>query len=243
MRSAAQPDLFSEPRRVFDRGVREVVPQTYGEAYAPARPINTDALDERETLQMLVSRFVPSCGNPGAASAALYLRFGCIARVFGASEAELAPIVGHAAAADIRLLRSLLLTTLRFEISHGPLLSSWSAVQGYLKASLAGDARESFRVIFLDNRNQLIADELMGEGTINHAPVYPREVVKRCLELNAASILLVHNHPSGCSNPSAADISMTNDVIKAAKALGISVHDHYLVAGSVVVSFKTRGLI
>jgi DNA repair protein RadC len=112
-----------------------------------------------------------------------------------------------------------------------------------LRALLAGQARESFRVLFLDKANGLIADELMGDGTVDHAPVYPREIMRRALELNASACCLVHNHPTGNASPSSADIEMTRKVVEAGRALGILVHDHFLVGGDQVVSFKTQGLM
>jgi DNA repair protein RadC len=116
-------------------------------------------------------------------------------------------------------------------------------VTTYLRARLTALPREVFHVLFLDTKNQLIADELMGEGTVNHAPVYPREVVRRALELSASAVLLVHNHPSGDPTPSGADIEVTKQVVAAAKALGIQVHDHVIVGGDVVVSLKQQGLM
>jgi DNA repair protein RadC len=122
-------------------------------------------------------------------------------------------------------------------------ISSWAAVLAYLKCDMGALGRERFRVLFLDHANQLIADEVMNEGSITHAPVYPREVMRRALELDAASVILVHNHPSGNPNPSSADISMTKQVITAGRALGIGVHDHIVVGADGVASFKALGLI
>ena len=124
-----------------------------------------------------------------------------------------------------------------------PVISSWSALLAYTKTALAHEAREQFRVLFLDKKNQLIADEVLGQGTIDHAPVYPREVVRRALELSAAAVILVHNHPSGDPTPSAADIDMTRQVIEAGRALKIAVHDHLVVGREGVASFKALGLI
>jgi DNA repair protein RadC len=109
--------------------------------------------------------------------------------------------------------------------------------------TMAHEAREQFRVLFLDIKNQLIADEVLNEGTVNHAPVYPREVARRALELSAASVILVHNHPSGDSKPSSADIAITRDIIRAADAIGVSVHDHLVIGKAGVASFKSLGLI
>lgn len=122
-------------------------------------------------------------------------------------------------------------------------ISSWSALLAYVKVDMAGLGRERFRVLFLDHGNHLIADEVMNEGSIAHAPVYPREVMRRALELDAANVILVHNHPSGNPNPSGADIDMTKKVITAGRALGIGVHDHLVVGSEGVASFKALGLM
>ena len=122
-------------------------------------------------------------------------------------------------------------------------LSSSSAVAGYLRILLAGLAREQFWVLFLDCKNQLIASEMLAEGTVDHAPVYPREVLRRALELNSSNLILVHNHPSGDPSPSRPDIEMTRQVIEAAKALRIGVHDHMIVGREKVVGLRAEGLI
>ena len=122
-------------------------------------------------------------------------------------------------------------------------LGSTEAVKAYLRVLLRALPREVFHVLFLDRKNQLIADERMGEGTVDHAPVYPREIVRRALELSASAVLLVHNHPSGDATPSSADIEMTRRVVEAARALGIAVHDHLVVAGDQVASLRGLGLM
>jgi DNA repair protein RadC len=122
-------------------------------------------------------------------------------------------------------------------------IPSWDALLAYLKVDLAERTREQFRVLFLDKRNRLIADEVMGHGTIDHAPVYPREVLRRTLELEASAIILVHNHPSGDPTPSSADRAVTQEIVNAASALRVTVHDHIVVAREGVTSFKTLGLI
>jgi len=199
------------------------------------------ALDEVEVLALILS---PTFGaHAEALSVALLRRFGCLARVFGATLAELRPVAGEAAALQLKLVADLTRRVLEFELRKRPLLTCWSAVQAYLKATLAGRSRECFRVLFLDKANQLIADELMGEGTVDHAPVYPREVMRRALELAASACCLVHNHPTGGASPSAADIDVTRQVVAAGRAIGVAVHDHFLVAGDTVVSFKGLGLM
>lgn len=122
-------------------------------------------------------------------------------------------------------------------------LSSWSALLDYCTAAMARSQTEEFRVLFLDRKNMLVADEVLNRGTVDHAPVYPREIVKRALELNASALILVHNHPSGDPAPSKADIAMTREVAAAAKALGIAIHDHLVIGRCGHASFKSLGLL
>jgi DNA repair protein RadC len=131
----------------------------------------------------------------------------------------------------------------RGEVKKRTVLSSWSSVLDYCRTTMAFAEKEQFRVLFLDKRNQLIADELQQTGTVDHTPVYPREVVKRALELSATAIILVHNHPSGDPTPSRADIQMTQQIVEVAKPLGISVHDHIIVGKEGHSSFKGLRLI
>jgi len=163
--------------------------------------------------------------------------------VVGASAPDLAPIVGAKAAENLVLLHALLVRALSFPLQRRCVLSSWAAVKSYLQARLTAAPREAFHVLFLDRANQLIADERMGEGTVDHAPVYPREVIRRALELSASALCLAHNHPSGSPSPSSADIEMTRRIVDAARPLGLVVHDHFLVAGDQIVSFKGLGLL
>ena len=122
-------------------------------------------------------------------------------------------------------------------------LSSWSALLDYCTAVMARSQNEEFRVLFLDRKNCLIADEVQNRGTVDHTPVYPREIVKRALELTASAIILVHNHPSGDPTPSKADIQMTREIVTAAKALGIALHDHLVIGRGGHASFKSLGLL
>lgn len=122
-------------------------------------------------------------------------------------------------------------------------ISSWNALNDYVKAQLQDEGREQFRVIFLDKKNQLIADEKQSDGTVDHAPVYPREVMRRALELNASAMILVHNHPSGDPTPSTPDIDMTKKLVAAAKTLNIMIHDHLIVGAQGVASLKALGLM
>ncbi|MEM7686561.1 MAG: DNA repair protein RadC, partial [Pseudomonadota bacterium] len=131
----------------------------------------------------------------------------------------------------------------RAKVMNKDALSSWSALMAYCKTAMAHQDTEQFRILFLDRKNVLIADEQQARGTVDHVPVYPREVVKRCLELNASAIILVHNHPSGDPTPSRADIEMTRQIEQAAKAVGIIVHDHVIVGKEYDTSFRSQGLI
>lgn len=144
---------------------------------------------------------------------------------------------------DLQLAHELGLRMAKGGLDDKCVLSSWSALIVYLKSRLAHAKTEQFRVLFLDNKNRLIADELMGEGTIAHAPVYPREVMRRGLDLQCSGMVLVHNHPSGDPSPSQADIKITAELVAGAKIFGIAIHDHIVVGGSDTVSFRTKGLM
>ncbi|HEY9219625.1 MAG TPA: DNA repair protein RadC, partial [Phenylobacterium sp.] len=181
--------------------------------------------------------------EPEAAADALLVRFGDLPHVVGASLPELAQVVGTEASVELKLLYEFAGRLLAEPLARRSVLSSWSAVADYLRVRLAGEPREQFRVLFLDRKNALIADEVMGHGTVDHAPVYPREVVRRALELNASALVLAHNHPSGDPTPSSADIEMTRQVVDAARALKIAVHDHLVVGGDQAVSLKGLGLM
>ncbi|HEY3696267.1 RadC family protein [Phenylobacterium sp.] len=200
-------------------------------------------LDEGDTLALILDRCLAPGADTEAAADALMARFGGIGRVLGAAEGDLARVIGAPAARQLGLLHALLLRALEHPLHQRPVLSSTEAVRTYLRARLAALPREVFHVLFLDKKNQLIADERMAEGTVDHAPVYPREVVRRALELSASAIVLAHNHPSGDPAPSRADIDMTQQVVAAARALQIAVHDHVVVAGDQVASLRTLGLM
>jgi DNA repair protein RadC len=201
------------------------------------------ALDEGDTLALVLTRCLrPGAGAIGAADA-LMRRFGGVGRVFGAPEPELARVIGRDAARELILLHGLLMRVLEHPLRQRTVLGSYEAVKIYLRARLAALPREVFHVLFLDKRNQLIADERLGVGTVDHAPVYPREVARRALELSASAILLAHNHPSGDPAPSRADVDMTKQVVEALRTLQITVHDHFIVAGDQVASLRSLGLM
>jgi DNA repair protein RadC len=151
--------------------------------------------------------------------------------------------LGEAAITEIKIVQAAAARLARGQVGKRPVLSSWSAVLDYCRTAMAFADREQFRVLFLDKRNQMIADEVQQTGTIDHTPVYPREVVKRALELSATAIILVHNHPSGDPTPSRADVQMTQSIVEIAKPLGISVHDHIIVGKEGHASLKGLKLI
>ncbi len=150
---------------------------------------------------------------------------------------------GEEAITDLKIVQAAANELLRGGLREKPVLSSWSAVLDYCRTAMAYAEREELRVLYLDKRNQLIADERQQVGTVDHTPVYPREVVKRALELSASALILVHNHPSGDPSPSRADVEMTQQIVEAARALGISLHDHIIVGRQGHASFKALGLI
>ncbi|HEY5289625.1 MAG TPA: DNA repair protein RadC [Caulobacteraceae bacterium] len=206
--------------------------------------ISFPALPDYELLELVLARSLPR-GDIKPIAKTLIGRFGSLAAVFGAAQEELKAVngVGAAVALDLKLIHEATARIGRGEVRKRPVISSWSALLAYVRTAMAHEAREQFRVLFLDKKNQLIADEVMNTGTVDHAPVYPREVVRRSLELSASAVILVHNHPSGDPTPSAADIDMTRQVIDAARPLRISVHDHLVVGRDGVASFKALGLM
>ena len=202
------------------------------------------ALPDYEVVELLLFRSVPR-GDVKPLAKQLLARFGSLGGVLGATTEALRTVagVGEAVALDLKLLHEATLRTAREKVTRRPVISSWSALLDYVKTALAHEAREQFRVLFLDKKNQLIADETMNRGTVDHAPVYPREVVRRALEFSASAVILVHNHPSGDPTPSTADIDMTRQIIAAARPLNIAVHDHLVVGRDGVASFKALGLM
>jgi len=203
-----------------------------------------DALADYELLELLLFRAIPRADTKRLAKA-LLARFGDFAAVLGADVQRLQEVdgVGPAAALELKAIQAAFERAARIEAKRRPVVSSWNALVAYVKTALQHETREQFRVLFLDRKNQLLRDEIMGEGTVDQAAVYPREVVRRALELGAAALILVHNHPSGDPTPSTADIAITREIVAAGRILNISVHDHVIVGRHGVASFKTLGLI
>lgn len=202
-----------------------------------------DALPDYELLELLLFRALPRRDTKGLAKR-LMTRFGSFAEVISAPEPRLMEIedVGESVVTELKLVRAAALRMMRDEIVQRPALSSWKQVLDYLRAAQSFEHREQFRILFLDKRNRLIADEVQQQGTVDHTPVYVREVVKRALELSATAIILAHNHPSGDPTPSRADIDMTKQIVASAAPLGISVHDHIIVGRDGHASLKSLGL-
>ena len=175
----------------------------------------------------------------------LLAEFGSLPALLAASPAELKRVegLGDTAAAALKFIEAAALRSLRTAALDRPVLSGWQALTDYLHAAMAHRVTEEFRVIFLNNRNIMIRDEAMGTGTVNAAPVYPREIVRRALELHASGLILVHNHPSGDPAPSRDDIAMTKLIVDAGRPLGLSVHDHVVVGRTGHASFRALGLL
>jgi DNA repair protein RadC len=203
-----------------------------------------DALADYELLELLLFSAIPRRDVKQLAKK-LIEKFGSFAEVIGASRQRLGEVggLGDTAITGIKMVHAAANRLARGEVQRRPVLSSWSGVLDYCRSAMAFAEKEQFRVLFLDKRNQLISDEVQQTGTVDHTPVYPREVVKRALELSATAVILVHNHPSGDPTPSRADIQMTQAIVAVAQPLGISVHDHIIVGKDGHASLKGLKLI
>jgi len=203
-----------------------------------------DAMPDYELLELTLFAAVPRRDTKPLAKA-LLARFGSFAEVIAAPAARLMEIkgVGMSVVQQLKIVEAAAHRSAKTQVINRPALSSWTALLDYCTAAMARVVNEEFRVLFLDRKNVLIADEVQNRGTVDHTPVYPREIVKRALELSASSIILVHNHPSGDPTPSKADIAMTREVVTAARTLGIAVHDHLVIGRAGHASFKSLGLL
>lgn len=206
--------------------------------------VESHTIPDAELLEMILSASV-SEQVIGALVHRLLDAFGDLNRVVAAAPARLRAIAGmsDAAIAELKLLELCAQRMARAKILERPVISNWHALLDYCHTSLAHRETEQFRVLFLDRKNALVADEVLGEGTVDHVPVYPREVLRRALELNASALILVHNHPSGDPTPSKADIEMTEMIRLAAETLSITLHDHLIIGQSREISFRSEGLL
>ena len=202
------------------------------------------ALPDYELLELLLFRSIPQRDVKPLAKQ-LIQHFGSFAEVIGAPVSRLTEVkgIGESVALDLKIVEAALKRAMKGQVAKKPVLSSWSAVIDYCRLAMAFAEREQFRILFLDKKNALIADEVQQTGTVDHTPVYPREVVRRALELSASAVILVHNHPSGDPTPSGADMRMTRELVDIAKPLGIAVHDHIVVGRDGHASFRSLGLI
>ena len=203
-----------------------------------------EALADYELLELLLCQAQPRRDMKPLAKA-LIRRFNSFAGVMAASPRELREVkgVGPALCVIIKTVQAAALRMAKEDVTDRQVLGSWKKLIDYCRAAMAAEKTEQFRLLFLDNKNALIADELQQRGTVNHTPVYPREVVKRALELGASAIIMVHNHPSGDPTPSEDDIAMTREVISAAEKLGIALHDHVVIGRKGHASFRSLGLL
>jgi len=230
-----------------DSGLYEQAPHYHGHRErlrARFRDAGADAVTDYELLELVLFRAIPQRDVKPLAKE-LIARFGSFAEVIAAPSLRLREIkgMGDAAVTELKIVHAAAQRLAKGEVRKRPVLSSWGSVLDYCRTAMAFADKEEFRLLFLDKRNQLIADEVQQKGTVDHTPVYPREVVKRALELSATALILVHNHPSGDPTPSRADIQMTQSIIDVAKPLGIAVHDHIIVGKEGHASLKGLKLI
>jgi len=225
--AAAKPHYLGHRQRLRDRFLAD-----------------PESLPDYELIELLLFLAQPR-GDVKPLAKALLARFGSFADVVSADPARLREVkgTGDAAIAALKTAEAAATRLLRGRLRDQPVLSSWERLLDYCRAAMAFRETEQFRLLFLDTKNRLIADELQQRGTVNHTPVYPREVIRRALELHASALILVHNHPSGDPSPSRADIDMTLQIRNAAHAVGVRVHDHVIVGRAGHVSFKAQGLL
>ena len=252
---SSPPDQFSEPLLPLFEGQEFLVTGPKGrlpsyiedhrkrlrERFVQGGP---QAVPDYELLELLLFRSIPRCDVKPVARRLLDT-FGGFDRVLAAPMERLVEVrgVGEAVALDLKIVEAATHRMARARVMQRHVLSSWDAVIDYCHTVMAHRETEQFRILFLDRKNTLVADEEQARGTVDHVPVYPREVVKRALELNASALILVHNHPSGDPTPSAADIDMTAKVRDACDALGITLHDHIILGKQAEASFRSLGYL
>jgi DNA repair protein RadC len=202
------------------------------------------AMPDYELLELVLFRAIPRQDVKPLARRLLEA-FGDFGRVLAAPPARLRalPGVGDAVVQELKIVEAAAQRLARARVMHRPVLSSWDALVDYCHTAMAHRETEQFRVLYLDRKNVLIADEEQARGTVDHVPVYPREVAKRALELNASALILVHNHPSGDPTPSEADIAVTEQMRQAGAVLGLTLHDHLIIGKSRELSFRAEGYL
>ena len=228
---------MSDPEDEHFHGHRERLRRRFREAGA-------EALADYELVELLLFRAIPRRDVKPLAKAVI-ARFGSFAEAISAPAERLAEVEGMSlnAATEFKIVEAAARRLAKGKIKRRAPMGSWGEVVDYCRAAMAFSEKEEFRILFLDKKNGLIADEVQGVGTVDHTPVYPREVVKRALELSASAVILVHNHPSGDPTPSTQDVKLTLDIIGMAKPLGVMIHDHIIVGRQGHASLKGLGLI
>lgn len=203
-----------------------------------------DSLADYELLELVLFQAIPR-GDVKLLAKRLLKRFGSFSAVASAEPRELLAFegAGESAVVALKAIRAAAVRLAREEAMARPVIGSWDRLLDYCRSAMAHSSVETFRLLFLDRKNRLIADEVQHSGTVDHTPVYPREVVKRALELGATAVIMVHNHPSGDPKPSQDDIQMTREVKEAAEKLGITLYDHLIIARGGHTSFKSAGLL
>lgn len=243
-----QPNLFSEANATF--AVKQAVKLPSYIKYHRKRLRErfiiggADAVPDYELLELVLFRAIPRQDVKPLARM-LIETFGDFNGVLSATQAQLLDVegVGASVAVELKIVEAAAHRLSRAKVIGKHVLSSWQALLEYCQTTLAHKKSEEFHVLFLDRKNYLIQDDCLGRGTVDHVPVYPREIVKRALELDASALILIHNHPSGDPTPSQQDIAMTERIVSAADAVGIAVHDHLVIGKSSEVSFRSEGLI
>lgn len=202
------------------------------------------ALADYELLELVLFNIIPRADTKPL-SKALIARFGGLSEAMNAPLEELIKIDGikEKTALSLKAITALSNRAAKAELIGKPVLNSWTRLMDYCMATMAHETREHFRILFLNKKNELIADEIQGSGTVDHTPAYPREIMKRSLELGATAIILMHNHPSGDPKPSEADVELTRHIIRAAEPFNITIHDHIIISKNGYSSFKNLGLI
>lgn len=203
-----------------------------------------EALADYELLELLLFMAIPRKDVKPLAKS-LLSTYKSLPELFAAPLSQLSQHDGLSenGAIALKAVYEMTMRMLKQDMMHQPILNSWSRLMDYCMASMAHDKTESFRILFLNKKNELIADEVQGRGTVDHTPAYPREIVKRALDVGATALILLHNHPSGDPKPSEADIVLTDHVIKAAEALNIKIHDHIIISRNGYFSFRNEGVI
>jgi DNA repair protein RadC len=202
------------------------------------------ALQDYELIELILFRAIPRRDVKPLAKNIIE-RFGSYGDALSASPERLREIkgLGEAAITEIKIVHGAAERLAQSRVLEKTAIGSWDALIEYCQTSMAYRDTEQFRILFLDRQNKLIADEAQQQGTVDHTPVYPREVVKRALELGATALILVHNHPSGDPTPSGSDVEMTKSIVKAAEAVGVSIHDHLVIGRGRHTSFRSQGLL